>query len=136
MRSDRLVMFVRWFLIGVLAGIALVSALAHSGSILTNDCATNWMDCTADSPIEINSFSMIAAGVASAIIVSAQTATRELRQHKITRAQATAILNKDRYAKSLWDQARQLCQADTAGNCTQNSTQAFALLTQAQKAIP
>lgn len=99
------------------------------------DCSTNWMQCSADSPIQISSFEMHAKDVISKIILKRQVATEKLTKHEITAATAKSVLAKTDAARGLWNQARSVCHETDAGNCRGDELQAFALLAQAQKAI-
>jgi hypothetical protein len=99
------------------------------------DCATNWMDCTTDSPLEIGSFTLQATEVIGAITNSRLTAVQKLQRHEISAAQAQIVQSKADRARTLWQQARDICNADSAGNCQSDSAKAFALLTSAQKAL-
>lgn len=114
---------------------ALILVLALCGSAMADDCATNWMDCTADSPVGITSFTQRATEVIGEITAARVEAARAVLAHKITTVQAKAVLSKTNRARTLWDQARTACQADRVGNCKADSTRAFTLLNSAQRVL-
>ena len=112
----------------------LILALALPLPVMA-DCATNRMDCTSDSEVRIGSFTDRATDVIGSIISSRLTAVQRLQRHEISVAQAQSVQNKADRARSLWDQARTICNADKSGNCRGNSGKAEGLLHSAQKAI-
>lgn len=114
----------------------LILALALCAPLMAHaDCATNWMDCTADSPIQIGSFTARATEVIGSITAYRLAAVQQLQSHEISAAQARIVQKKADGARALWQLARTVCHADSAGNCPANSKKAFELLANAQKVI-
>jgi hypothetical protein len=115
----------------------LIMALAFCAPAAA-DCTHNAMECTADSPWKINSFSQRAAETITAIAASRLMAVTRLQEHLITVAQAQDVQTRADHARDLWQEARIVCHATAAGDCRTRAgrAKAFALLTSAQRAIP
>lgn len=101
------------------------------------DCATNWMECAADSSLQIGSFDMHASEVIDSITASRVRAVHQLQHKKITGDQAQLAQAKADHARTLWEQARAACHSDVTGNCDtpSDAVKAFALLASSRKAL-
>ncbi len=128
--------FRKGFGIGALLGVALWGVVLCQQA-RAGDCSMNWMNCTADSPVQISSFSVRATDVITSISASRLAAAKQLTNHLITvEAAQTAQAKADR-ARVLWSQAIAACAANQVGNCsnTAATVKAFALLSRAKKAL-
>lgn len=117
------------------ATVLWVVMLASIPFLAQADCATNWMDCTADSHVSVNSFPVQAADMIGSIATARLKAVHALKRHKITVAQAKAVQVRADQARATWQRALRVCQANRYGTCinADATIEAFGLLAQAQR---
>lgn len=102
------------------------------------DCLNgNWMNCPADSSVQINSFAIQASYVIQDITKARSSATRRLKLKKISAEQAQVVLAKTDHSRVLWNQALAICKANRDGNCDNTADWAAAeqLLAKARGAL-
>jgi predicted acetyltransferase len=101
------------------------------------DCTHNWMQCPADSSLDISGFGLRASYAIQEITAARTAATAQLKAHKITVAQAQTVLSKTDRARTLWQQALIVCNIDKHGHCDNaaDDAKAYALLDWSKRAI-